>query len=182
MISQVPLRAYNNEAQYTINTMQFKTLLFVAITTALTYAETLTPLCFAEVPTNPNRCILTYWTNSGMIIDIANPIPITAQATIYSPTCDFWGETTTIPGNEVAINALGLSAKRPLRFTTESQSGNDWASPKFTYGGLWYGVGTVPNGCTCWDVFSAKQCSCTFLCWPFPKDAAHGPLRGGLGS
>lgn len=147
--------------------MQLTTLLLGLLTAAFAKVESNTPSCWAIPPEQHTPyCILTYWSNSGMIIDITKPVPIIAQAAVYSPDCTFWGETTTIVGNEVELMALGLSSKLPLKFNTEVVSGNDWASPKFTYGGLTYTLNTAANtaaGCDCWGADGNKQCHCAFL-------------------
>jgi hypothetical protein len=142
--------------------MQLKTLILTLFIVAIAQVESNTPPCWTVPPEQQTPyCILTFWTNSGMIIDITKPsASITAQATVYSPDCKVWGETTIIPDHGVEIMAIGLSAKLPLRFNTEFLPGNTWASPKFEYGGMSYGLNT---GCTCWGTEGDKQCHCPFL-------------------
>jgi hypothetical protein len=132
------------------------------------------PPCVLQ--SNPQICVLTWETNSGLIPNIYQnpPIPIFNRAVIYSPDCTAWGQTSVVSNDPIMVYAWGLSRKNPLMLGMErGVAGARFNTPNFSYGGRDYSYGV--GGCSCEGGDPTKQggtnwCTCLFQCDQFPLE------------
>ncbi|CZT01828.1 uncharacterized protein RAG0_14086 [Rhynchosporium agropyri] len=145
--------------------MQLKALFFALsfITTALCATIIIIPV--DPLPCVPSSstttCLLNYSTNSGAVLDLADP-KISASAFIYSNTClQLGGKSVAVPG-QTTILSWGLNYRNPPILGSEKREGTNWWTPWFEYDGQRYRY----EDCSCSGdgATGGHMCSCLFRC------------------
>ncbi|KAK0111205.1 hypothetical protein ONS95_001580 [Cadophora gregata] len=145
--------------------MQLKTIFLAFGTFATAFCKGNTIMDADSLPCvpsqNPTTCMLNYATNSGAVLDLADPA-VSASAFIYSYTCLPLGHKTVAVPGETSILSWGLSFSKPLVLGSEKRPGMDWWTPWFTYDGRRYAY----EDCACKGTALAggHKCSCQFQC------------------
>ena len=160
---------------YNTSRMQLKAILLGLAAVATSCADlTIVPINPVPVDCVPsddaNTCVLTYQTNSG-VPNIQNPVKYWGKVKIYSPTCNFWGETDTTPKQNTTVWVMGLSFKKPMTITTEWLADELWDAPVFKYE-LWQQNSEYYyHHKDCWSCIAASNhgltthnCICDFAC------------------